>query len=81
MFQPFAESLFLFLVPGYLYVLFLSIGFVVFVVAFGMAKIKIDLSIHPIYATALRNPDDTSPKECHAESSMLRTSGVGCRPP
>ena len=33
----------------------INISFVVIVVAFGMAKIKTDLSIPPIYATALRN--------------------------
>jgi len=33
----------------------LSLGFVVVVVAFGIANMKIDLSIHPISATALRN--------------------------
>jgi len=46
-----------------MYVLSLSIGFIVIVVAFGIAKMKFDLSIHPIYATALRGGGRLNTKE------------------
>jgi len=48
------ELVFFFIVSSrILYVLSLSIGFVVVVVAYGIAKMEIDLSIHPFTPTAI----------------------------